>query len=35
MPPANATQFQNTNHAEICDVVIGIDFGTSCSKVVL
>lgn len=35
MLPANATQFKNTNHAEICDVVIGIDFGTSCSKVVL
>lgn len=35
MPPAYPTQFQNTNHAEICDVVIGLDFGTSCSKVVL
>jgi hypothetical protein len=35
MPPANATQFQNANHAEICDIVIGFDFGTSCSKVIL
>ncbi len=35
MLPANETQFKNTKHAEICDVVIGFDFGTSCSKVVL
>ncbi len=35
MPPANTTQFQNANHAEICDIVIGFDFGTSCSKVIL
>ncbi len=29
------TQFTGTRGREICDVVVGFDFGTSCSKVVL
>ncbi|NUM75079.1 hypothetical protein HUU40_12020 [candidate division KSB1 bacterium] len=35
MHPASATQFKNSGHPEACDIVIGFDFGTSCSKVVL
>ncbi len=30
-----ATQFRDVNSSTICDVVVGLDFGTSCSKVVL
>jgi hypothetical protein len=29
------TQFHGTDGRSICDVVIGLDFGTSCSKVIL
>src|SRR6266699_2852410 len=30
-----STQFSGTVGKEACDVVVGFDFGTSCSKVVL
>ena len=30
-----STQFADTSGREVCDVVVGFDFGTSCSKVVL
>ena len=30
-----STQFSGTAGKDVCDVVVGFDFGTSCSKVVL
>ena len=33
--PVNATQFANSSHGSFEDIVIGLDFGTSCTKVVL
>lgn len=35
MPHDHATQFDLSNTSETCDIVIGLDFGTSCTKVVL
>ena len=32
---SHQTQFHNIRGAEVCELVVGLDFGTSCTKIVL